>query len=142
MRALGIDYGDARIGIALSDPLFFTAQAFEVIDRKKVADPILRVASIVSEQEVSVIVIGLPVNMNGSMGTRVEQTRAFASELAKAVDVPIEWIDERLTTVSAEKLLIQSDVRRDKRKKVIDKIAAALILQTYLESKGRTRHDG
>ncbi len=142
MRVLGIDYGDARIGIALSDPLWITAQAYEVIDRKKVVDPIARIADIISINDVGRLVIGLPVHMNGSMGERVEQTKIFARQLESVVGLPMEWVDERLTTVSAEKLLIQSDVRRGKRKKVVDKIAAALILQTYLESKGRTQHDG
>ncbi|PWI57199.1 Holliday junction resolvase RuvX [Sulfoacidibacillus thermotolerans] len=142
MRVLGIDYGDARIGIALSDPLWLTAQTYEVIERKKVDDPIARIAEIISANDVGLLVVGLPVHMNGSLGERVEQTKAFAQELERVTGLPIAWIDERLSTVSAEKLLIQSDVRRDKRKKVVDKVAAALILQTYLESKGRTQHDG
>jgi len=137
MRLMGVDYGDVRIGIALSDPLLITAQTFEVIDRRKTRRPTERIAQIVIEQSVDVIVVGLPVNMNGTMGERVTRTQEFAKELEELTGLQVKWMDERLTTVRAEQILIESDVRRKKRKSVVDKVAAALILQTYLDAKGR-----
>ena len=137
MRLMGVDYGDVRIGIALSDPLLITAQTFEVIDRRKTRRPTERIAQIVIEQSVDMIVVGLPVNMNGTMGERVARTQEFARELEELTGKQVKWIDERLTTVRAEQILIEGDVRRQKRKRVVDKVAAALILQTYLDAKGR-----
>jgi len=138
MRALGIDYGDARIGIALGDPLGLTAQAYEVIDVRRVRDPLARICEIIREHGVDVIVIGLPRNMNGSYGERADKTRAFAQEVATAASLPVEWMDERLSTVGAERSLLEGDTSRAKRRQVIDKVAAALILQAYLDKKGRT----
>lgn len=137
MRLMGVDYGDVRIGIALSDPLLITAQTFEVIDRRKTRRPTERIAQIVIEQSVDVIVVGLPVNMNGTMGERVTRTQEFAKELEELTGLQVKWMDERLTTVRAEQILIEGDVRRKKRKSVVDKVAAALILQAYLDAKGR-----
>lgn len=137
MRLMGVDYGDVRIGIALSDPLFITAQTFEVIDRRKTRRPAERIAQIVIEQSVDMIVVGLPVNMNGTMGERVTRTQEFAKELEELTGLQVKWMDERLTTVRAEQILIEGDVRRKKRKSVVDKVAAALILQAYLDAKGR-----
>ena len=137
MRLMGVDYGDVRIGIALSDPLLITAQTFEVIDRRKTRRPAERIAQIVIEQSVDMIVVGLPVNMNGTMGERVTRTQEFAKELEELTGLQVKWMDERLTTVRAEQILIEGDVRRKKRKSVVDKVAAALILQTYLDAKGR-----
>ena len=137
MRLMGVDYGDVRIGIALSDPLFITAQTFEVIDRRKTRRPAERIAQIVIEQSVDMIVVGLPVNMNGTMGERVTRTQEFAKELEELTGLRVKWMDERLATVRAEQILIEGDVRRKKRKSVVDKVAAALILQTYLDAKGR-----
>ncbi|MHB1683849.1 MAG: Holliday junction resolvase RuvX [Bacilli bacterium] len=137
MRLMGVDYGDVRIGIALSDPLLITAQTFEVIDRRKTRRPTERIAQIVIEQSVDMIVVGLPVNMNGTMGERVTRTQEFAKELEELTGLQVKWMDERLTTVRAEQILIEGDVRRKKRKSVVDKVAAALILQTYLDAKGR-----
>ncbi len=138
MRIMGIDYGDARIGIALSDPLGFTAQAYEVIHKSKVKDVFSRIAEIAQEEEVHLIVIGFPRNMNGTIGERAQKTEAFALRLREATGLPFEMFDERLSTVSAQRALIEGDVRREKRKNVVDKVAAALILQAYLETKGRS----
>lgn len=137
MRIMGIDYGDARIGVALSDPLGITAQTFEVIHRNVVRDVLGRIVEIIKEQEVTRIVVGLPRNMNGTLGERVEKTNFFADQLKERTGLPIAFMDERLSTVSAHKLLIAGDVRRDKRKQVVDKVAAALILQSYLDKLGR-----
>ncbi len=137
MRFMGVDYGEARIGIALSDPLLITAQTFEVIDRRKVSRPLERIAQIAVEQDVELIVVGLPINMNGTMGERVSRTKEFASELEELTGIQVKWMDERLSTVRAEQILIEGEVRRERRKGVVDKVAAALILQTYLDAKGR-----
>ncbi len=137
MRVMGVDYGEARIGIALSDPLLITAQTFEVIDRRKVSRPLERIAQIAVEQDVELIVVGLPINMNGTMGERVSRTKEFARELEELTGIQVKWMDERLSTVRAEQILIEGEVRRQRRKGVVDKVAAALILQTYLDAKGR-----
>ncbi|MCY0875965.1 MAG: Holliday junction resolvase RuvX [Firmicutes bacterium] len=137
MRALGVDYGDARIGIALGDPLGLTAQSYEVIDCRRVRDPIGRISQIAREHEVDVIVMGLPRNMNGTYGERAEKTRIFAQEVALSTGLPVEWMDERLSTVGANRSLLEGDVSRAKRRQVIDKVAATLILQAYLDRKGR-----
>lgn len=140
MRALGIDYGDARIGIALGDPLGMTAQSYEVIDCRRTRDPLARICDIAQAMQVDVIVVGLPRNMNGTYGERAEKTRAFAQEVAAATGLPVEWMDERLSTVGANRTLLEGDMSRAKRRQVVDKVAAALILQAYLDRnrKGRT----
>lgn len=136
MKVLGIDYGDARIGLALSDELQITAQGYDVLEVKKIRNVFEDLAKIAAAQQVSLFVIGLPRNMNGSYGERADITRDFGGKLASYTSIPIEWIDERLTTVSVNRMLIEGNVSRHKRKKVVDKLAAVLILQTYLD---RTR---
>ncbi|KUO97361.1 crossover junction endodeoxyribonuclease RuvA [Ferroacidibacillus organovorans] len=138
MRIMGIDYGDARIGIALSDALKWTAQSLEVIDCRRIKDPVARIAELVLLHDVERMVLGFPRNMNGTIGARAEKTQAFKDRLEKVIDVPIEWMDERLSTVSAQRLLIEGNVRRENRRGVVDKVAATLILQTYLD---RARRD-
>lgn len=138
MRWMGIDHGDARIGIALSDRLGITSQAFTVIDCRRVRDPVAQILDIVREEEVTGIVMGLPRHMNGTVGDRAEKARAFGEELREKTGLPVEFMDERLTTVSAHRVLSEGDVRGRKRREVVDKVAAALILQTYLESRGRS----
>ncbi|WP_423742937.1 Holliday junction resolvase RuvX [Ferroacidibacillus organovorans] len=135
---MGIDYGDARIGIALSDALKWTAQSLEVIDCRRIKDPVARIAELVLLHDVERMVLGFPRNMNGTIGARAEKTQAFKDRLEKVIDVPIEWMDERLSTVSAQRLLIEGNVRRENRRGVVDKVAATLILQTYLD---RARRD-
>lgn len=134
MRVMGIDYGDVRIGIALSDLLGITAQGYEVIDRRKVRDAVKRICEIAQAEEVERIVIGLPRNMNGTYGERAETSRVFAKEIESATQLPVELIDERLSTVSAQRILLEGDVSRAKRRKVVDKIAAAVILQSFLDN--------
>lgn len=135
MRILGLDLGDKTIGVAISDELGWTAQGLEVIRRRKLEDDLLRLVEIIDTYKVDEIVVGLPKNMNGTIGPRAELTIEFTESLKTKVNVPIKLWDERLTTVSAERTLIEADVSRKKRKQVIDKMAAMFILQGYLDMK-------
>jgi putative Holliday junction resolvase len=137
MRILGLDYGDRRVGVALSDPFGWTAQGLEMIERKREGDDFRRIAALVKEHEVDSIVVGLPKNMNGTIGPRGEICMAFAEELRQTLSLPVHLWDERLTTVAATRTLIEADVSRRKRKLVVDKMAAALLLQNYLDSRGK-----
>jgi putative Holliday junction resolvase len=135
MRWMGLDYGDKTIGVAVSDEFGWTAQALEVVRRKSQETDLARLQEIVREYEVSEIVLGLPKNMNASIGPRAQICLDFAEILKEKLQLPVHMWDERLTTVSAQRTLIEADVSRKKRKLVIDKMAAALILQGYLDSK-------
>ncbi|NIK74915.1 putative Holliday junction resolvase [Paenibacillus castaneae] len=135
MRVMGLDYGDRRIGVAVSDAFRWTAQGTEVIERRRDGGEVDRIADLVKEHEVSEIVVGLPKNMNGTIGPRGDISKVFAEELQQKLNIPVHLWDERLTTVAAERTLIEADVSRKKRKLVIDKMAATLILQNYLDSK-------
>lgn len=134
-RKMGLDLGDVNIGIAFSDPLCMFASGFENYRRRELNLDLDYIVSLVKQKDVDTIVVGLPLNMDGTKGERVQKTYDFCAELAKKTDVPIVYVDERLTTVSAQKLLISADVRREKRKTVVDKIAACIILQSYLDRK-------
>ncbi|MDF9407819.1 MAG: putative Holliday junction resolvase [Pelotomaculum sp. PtaB.Bin013] len=138
MRIMGLDLGDKRIGVAVSDPMGWTAQGVEVIVSKgsSKAD-IEKIREMVQKYEVEQIVVGLPINMDGSYGQRAEKTRIMANRLAGTLHLPVELWDERLSTVQAEKLLIEADLSRSKRRRVVDKMAAALILQGYLDSRNK-----
>ena len=134
MRVLGIDFGDSRTGYAVSDPLGFgvtTLDPFKSNGMRKVAEHTL---ALVKEYNAEKIVLGFPKNMDGSVGPRGEKTKALKKMLEEILDIPIILQDERLTTVEAERTLIESNVRRENRKKYIDKIAAVFILQGYLDS--------
>lgn len=133
MRILGLDIGDKTIGVAVSDPLGWTAQGIKTIRRKSIKFDINEIISIVKEYEVTKIVAGLPKNMNGTLGPRSEKTMEFCKKIQGAIDIDLEYQDERLTTVSAERILIEADMSREKRKKVIDTVAASYILQSYLD---------
>ncbi|MFD2116424.1 Holliday junction resolvase RuvX [Paenibacillus yanchengensis] len=133
MRVLGIDYGDRNIGIAVSDAFKWTAQGLEVVTKRRDEGELERIAQLIHEHEVSEIIVGLPKNMNGTIGPRGEISIAFAKQLEDKFGIPVHLWDERLTTVAAEKLLIDADVSRKKRKAVIDKMAATIILQNYLD---------
>ncbi|QMV40543.1 Holliday junction resolvase RuvX [Cohnella cholangitidis] len=134
MRIMGLDYGERRIGVAMSDLFGWTAQGLEVIDQKVVADPMARIVELIRQHEVESIVVGLPKNMNGTVGPSGENCIAFAEKLKETLSLPVQLWDERLTTVSAERALLEADVSRRKRKQVIDKMAAAILLQSYLDS--------
>lgn len=134
MRIMGLDVGDKTIGVALSDPLGWTAQGLEVIRRVNIEQDFKRLQEIVNEYGVEKFLVGMPKNMNGTVGPQGEKVLAFIEQLKGRFDLPITTWDERLSTVAAERMLIQADVSRSKRKKVIDKMAAAVILQGYLDA--------
>ncbi len=133
MRIGGLDVGDKTIGVALSDEMGWTAQGLEVIRRKSLKDDLARLAEIARQHGVERWVVGMPRNMNGTYGPRAELTRTFMAALADHSQLPVEPYDERLTTMAAERILLEADVSRAKRKQVIDKMAAAVILQGFLD---------
>ena len=135
MKILSLDIGTVRIGIATSDIMEIIASAYEVYRRKNLMEDVKYIASLVSKLDAGEVVIGLPLKLDGSEGQSVEMARDFGEELSKLIFVPIIYQDERLSTVSAERILIESGVRREKRKDKIDSIAATIILQTYLDKK-------
>ena len=139
MRILGLDFGDKTIGVAVSDPFLMIAQALEVIERKNENEfkaPMRRLAEIIEEYEISKIVLGMPKNMNNTEGERCVKTLDFKERLNKRFPLlPVILQDERLSTVAAEKSLISAGMRREERKKVIDKMAAHYILQGYLDQR-------
>ena len=133
---MGLDFGSKTVGVAISDPLFLTAQGIEIVRRKsqgKLRQTLARIEELKEEYEVGKIVLGFPKNMNNTEGERVEKTKAFGEMLERRTGLPVHYWDERLTTVAAEQILIESGVRRENRKAVIDKVAAGLILQGYLD---------
>ena len=136
MRILGLDFGSKTVGVAVSDGLLLTAQGVETIERKdenKLRKTCARIEELIAEYEMTEIVLGLPKNMNNTEGERVEKTKAFGEMLERRTGLPVHYWDERLTTVAAEQILMESGVRRENRKAVIDKVAAGLILQGYLD---------
>lgn len=132
VRIVALDVGDRRIGVAVSDPLGWTAQAHSVIDRRRLSADLSAVARLVEELEAERVVVGYPRRLDGSVGAAAQRIEEFAGELAKALSVPVELYDERLTTVEAEAALLEADVSRNRRRRVVDKVAAALILDGYL----------
>ncbi|WP_217594824.1 Holliday junction resolvase RuvX [Cohnella sp. GbtcB17] len=136
-RIMALDYGDRRTGVAVSDAFGWTAQGVEVIQHKTEDACLRRVVELAAELEAEEIVLGLPKNMNGSVGPRGELCIAFAARLEETLKLPVKLWDERLTTVAAERALLEADVSRAKRKQVIDKMAAAILLQSYLDSRSR-----
>ncbi|MBO8137355.1 MAG: Holliday junction resolvase RuvX [Desulfotomaculum sp.] len=134
MRIMGLDIGDKTIGVAVSDLMEWTAQGLEVIRRSDDDKDMEKLADIIKSYEVGKIVVGLPKNMNGTIGPQGEKVQDFAAKIKSKIGLPVELWDERLTTAAAERMLIEADVSRKKRKKVIDKVAAVLILQGYLDS--------
>ena len=133
MKKLGLDIGTVRIGVATSDPLGIIASAYQVYTRKFLKADVYHFADLAKTLECDTIVIGKPLKMDGSAGQSVDMVNQFADELKKICDVPIVFVDERLTTVSAQRILIEGNVRREKRKNLVDAVAATIILQTYLD---------
>src|SRR5699024_7418377 len=133
-RILGLDVGDKYIGVAISDLLQLTSQGLTTINRESNVKDIGAIESLIKEHNINRIVVGLTKNMNGSIGPQGKKVQKFAEKIRNKFDIEIIYIDERLTTVLAENLLIEADLSREKRKKVIDKVAASYILQTYLDS--------
>ncbi|HEL1593427.1 TPA: Holliday junction resolvase RuvX [Streptococcus suis] len=136
MRIMGLDVGSKTVGVAISDPLGLTAQGLEIIpiDEEKGEFGFQRLTELVEQYKVDKFVVGLPKNMNNTSGPRVDASQAYGNLLIEQFKLPVDYQDERLTTVAAERMLIeQADISRGKRKKVIDKLAAQLILQNYLD---------
>jgi len=136
MRILGLDLGDKTIGVAVSDPSGLIAQGIGVVARQGGEPDLRKIKEIADQYAVRLIVIGLPRNMNGTLGPQGKKVLAFQRKLQKATGLPVQTWDERLTTAAAEKTLISADLTRARRKKVIDQVAAALILQNFLDAKG------
>lgn len=136
MRIMGLDVGSKTVGVAISDPLGFIAQGVEIvrIDEEAGEFGFERLEELVKQYKVDKFVVGLPKNMNNTEGPRVEASKAYGEKINELFNIPVDYQDERLTTVQAERMLVeQADVSRGKRKKVIDKLAAQLILQNYLD---------
>lgn len=134
-RYLGLDFGSKTIGVAVSDPMHIIASGLVTIKRSDVKTDIAKIIEIIEEQEISKIIIGMPYNMDGSKGPSAQRVMSFVDLLKKEVSQEIIYQDERLTTIEAEEVLINDRIRREKRKEHIDKIAAALILQSYLDAR-------
>ena len=142
MRILGLDYGSKTVGVAVSDPLGLTAQSVETIWRKqenKLRQTLARIEELAAEYQAEKIVLGLPKNMNNTIGERAEKTLEFREMLERRTGLPVVMWDERLTTVEAHRTMMESGVRREDRKKYVDKLAAVYILQGYLDHEGMKR---
>ena len=136
MRIMGLDFGSKTVGVAISDPLFITAQGIEIIRRKeenKLRQTLARIEALILEYEVGEIVLGLPKNMNATEGERVEKTKESADKLSRRTGLNVIFRDERLTTVAADRAMMEAGIRRENRKEYVDKIAAVFILQGYLD---------
>ena len=135
-KVMALDVGDVRIGIAVSDLMGIIANPLETYTRKGNLDIDAKyIAELASSKEVSLIISGLPLGLNGQENEQTAKTREFIDKLVEICDVPVEYLEERFTTLSAERVLIEGNVRRENRKKVIDKVAATIILQNYLDRK-------
>ncbi len=139
-RIIGLDFGSKTVGVAVSDPLGITAQGVEIIRREsenKLRRTLARIEALIDEYQAESIVLGFPKNMNNTIGERAEKTLTFKEMLERRTGLPVALWDERLTTVEANRTLMESKVRREKRKEFVDKLAAVYILQGYLDSLGR-----
>ncbi len=141
MRVMGLDIGSNTIGVAVSDELGLTAQGLKTIRRKSREEDLREIGTIISELEIRKIVVGLPINMDGTVGKQAEMVLKWKKVLEENCGLPVVTWDERLSTVGASKILLEADLSRNKRKKVIDKLAAVLILQGYLDQ-SRTENHG
>lgn len=142
MRIIGLDYGTKTVGVAVSDALMITAQPLETIERKsanKLRQTLARIESIIEEYQAERIVLGYPKNMNNTIGERAEATEQFKEDLERRTGLEVILWDERLSTVEAERILMDTGVRRENRKQYVDKMAATVILQNYLDSQA---HEG
>ncbi len=142
MRIMGLDFGSKTVGVAVSDELLLTAQGLEIIRRKeenKQRQTLARIEELIVEYGVTEIVLGYPKNMNDTLGDRVQKTEEFKEKLERRTGLPVVLWDERLTTVAADKLMMEAGIRRENRKEHVDRIAASFILQGYLDYKGNQR---
>ncbi len=136
MKAIALDIGERRIGVAKTDALNITAQGLTTVTVRFNREKTVReVAELLEKEGADVLVVGLPRNMNGTEGPAAEGIRTFVEELMEHIDLPVEYVDERLTTVSAQRVLLEGDVSRKKRKGVVDMMAATIILQTWMDGK-------
>ena len=138
MRIMGLDFGSKTVGVAISDPLLITAQAKEIIRRdreNKLRKTLSRIEELCVEYEVSEIVLGLPLHMNGDEGIRAQISRELAEDLERRTGLPVTMLDERLTTVEADEIMMEVGIRRENRKEYVDMIAAQIILQDYLDNR-------
>ncbi len=144
MRIMGLDYGSKTVGVAISDPFLVTAQGIEIIRRKeenKLRQTLARIEELIAEYEVKEIVLGLPKNMNDSVGARAEISLEFRDKLERRTGLPVHMWDERLTTVEADRTMMEAGIRREHRKEYVDKIAAVLILQGYLDRRSKEENE-
>ena len=144
MRIMGLDYGSKTVGVAISDALYITAQGIEIVRREsenKLRKSLARIEELIKEYEVEKIVLGLPKNMNGTIGDRAEKSLAFKETLERRTGLPVVMWDERLTTVEAHRTMMEAGIRRENRDKYVDEIAAIYILQGYLDSERNKQHD-
>ena len=142
MRIMGLDFGSRTVGVAISDSLLLTAQGVEIIRRKeenKLRQTLARIEELIVQNEVEEIVLGLPKNMNDTEGVRVELTKEFKEKLERRTGLPVILWDERLTTVAADKTMMEAGIRRENRKEYVDMIAATLILQGYLDRRNNEK---
>lgn len=145
MRIMGLDFGSKTVGVAISDSLLVTAQGIEIIRRKeenKLRQTLARIEELIPEYEVQEIVLGLPKNMNATEGERVQLTMEFKDKLERRTGLPVHMWDERLTTVAADKAMMEAGIRREHRREHVDRIAAVLILQGYLDRLAMQREEG
>lgn len=144
IRIMGLDFGSKTVGVAVCDPLGITAQGIEIVRRtseNKLRKTLARIEALVTEYQVTEFVLGLPKNMNNTSGERVEKTMEFKAMLERRTGLPVHMWDERLTTVAADRTLIEAGVRRENRKEYVDMLAAVYILQGYLDSLERKKND-
>lgn len=144
MRIMGLDFGSKTVGVAISDPLLLTAQGIEIVRRKeenKLRQTLARIEALIVEYGVTEIVLGLPKHMNDTEGDRAQLARQFGEKLSRRTALPVVYWDERLTTVSADKAMMEAGIRREERKEHVDRIAAVLILQGYLDCRKNTQTD-
>lgn len=142
MRIMGLDFGSKTVGVAVSDALLMTAQGVEIIRRKeenKLRQTLARIEELIVEYEVEEIVLGLPKHMNGTEGVRVELTEEFKEKLERRTGLPVTFWDERLTTVSADRTMMEAGIRRENRKDYVDMLAATFILQGYLDRRSNEK---
>ena len=132
-RILSLDFGERRIGVAVSDALNIIAQSVGTIERRGIKNDLKKIKGLVQEHDAGMLIVGLPLNMDGTEGKSANRAIDFVNELKKEIDIRVEMVDERLTTAQGERIFLEADLSRKKRKKNIDKIAAQLILQNYLD---------
>ena len=133
MRIIGLDVGTKTIGVAVSDIMGWTAQGITTVKRSDPDSDVIEIKKLIEEFEAEQVMIGLPLNMNGSAGPSVDMVRQFGDQLEAEINIPIVYRDERMSTIAAERYLLEGDVSRKKRKKVIDKMAAVFVLKGYLD---------